>query len=132
MGTDYQSILEVIGQEIKKLTIKGLKPKNKQKVRTIIGLKGIFTKIKPRPTPKKIDITLQVIREKFYKLLEKDIQLSAMIKDLKLYINKFGHNKSLIYLEVRKLGRTKDYLAEQIAKRIRKENKKEVVEILRT
>ena len=55
-----------------------------------------------------------------------------MIKDLKLYINKFIHNKDLIYLEMRKFGRTKDYLAEYIVKKIRKENKEKVVEILRT
>ena len=55
-----------------------------------------------------------------------------MIKDLKLYINKFVHNKGLIYLEMKKFGRTKDYLVESIAKRMRKKSKKEIVEILRT
>ena len=35
-----------------------------------------------------------------------------MIKDLKLYINKFVHNEGLIYLRVRNFGRTKDYLVE--------------------
>ena len=35
-----------------------------------------------------------------------------MIKDSKLYTNKFVHNKDLIYLEVRKFERTKDYLVE--------------------
>jgi len=55
-----------------------------------------------------------------------------MIKDSKLYINKFIYNKGLIYLRVRKFERIKGYLAKYIAKKIRKESKEEVVEILRT
>ena len=116
----------------KRPATKRLKLKNKQEVRTIIGLKEVFIERKPKPTPKKINIIFQVIRERSYELLEKNTHLSAMIKDLKLYINKFIHNKDLIYLEMRKFGRTKDYLAEYIVKKIRKENKEKVVEILRT
>jgi len=56
----------------------------------------------------------------------------AITKDLKLYINKFVHNKGLIYLEIRKFERTTGYLAEWIAKMIKKEGEEEVVEILRT
>ena len=47
-----------------------------------------------------------------------------MIKDSKLYINKFIHNEGLIYLGMRKFGRTKDCLVE--------ESKEETVGILRT
>jgi len=56
----------------------------------------------------------------------------AITKDLKLYINKFVHNKGLIYLEIRKFERTTGYLAEWIAKMIKKEGEEEAVEILRT
>jgi len=66
----------------------------------------------PRPTSEKVNITFQVIRERLYELLKKDTYPLAMIKDSKLYTNKFVHNKDLIYLEVRKFERTKDYLVE--------------------
>ena len=98
----------------------------------MIGLEGVFTERKPRPTPEKVDATLQVIRERPYELLEKDTHPSAMIKDSKLYINKFVHNEGLIYLGARKFGRTKGYSAEWIAKRIREESEEEAVGILRT
>jgi len=66
----------------------------------------------PRPTSEKVNITFQVIRERLYELLKKDTHPLAMIKDSKLYTNKFVYNKDLIYLEVRKFERTKDYLVE--------------------
>jgi len=66
-------------------------------------------KRKPRPILERINITLWVLRERSYKLLENDIHLSVMIKDSKLYINKFIHNKGLIYLGARKFRKTKGY-----------------------
>jgi len=44
----------------KRTTTKELKPKDKQEARTMIGLEGVFTERKPRPTPEKVDATLQV------------------------------------------------------------------------
>ena len=55
-----------------------------------------------------------------------------MIKDSKLYINKFVYSEGLIYLKMRKFGRTKGYLAKWITKRIREESKEDVVEIIKT
>ena len=78
----------------------------------IISLEEIFIERKPKSTPEKVNAILWVIRERFYELLEKDTYLLAITKDLKLYINKFVHNKGLIYLETRNFERTKDYLAE--------------------
>jgi len=73
-----------------------------------------------------------VIKEKSYELLEKDTYLSAMIKDSKLYINKFVYSEGLIYLKMRKFGRTKGYLAKWITKRIREESEEDLVEIIKT
>ena len=67
----------------------------------MIGFEDVFTKRKPKSTLKKINIIFQVIMERFYKLLEKNTYSSAMIKDLRLYINKFIYNKGLIYLRAK-------------------------------
>jgi len=75
-------------------------------------LEGVFIRRKPRPTPEKVDTIFQVIRERFYELLEKDIYPLVMIKNLKLYIIKFVYNESLIYLRVKKFKRTKYYSVE--------------------
>ena len=55
-----------------------------------------------------------------------------MIKDSKLYINKFVYSEGLIYLKMRKFGRTKGYLAKWITKRIREESEEDLVEIIKT
>ena len=60
----------------------------------MIGLKGVFVEKKLKITLKKVNIILQVISKRLYELLKQNIHLLAMIKDLKLYINKFIYNKA--------------------------------------
>ena len=60
----------------------------------MISLKGVFIEKKFKITLKKVNIILQVISKRLYELLKQNTYLLAMIKDLKLYINKFIYNKA--------------------------------------
>ena len=60
----------------------------------MIGLKGVFVEKKLKITLKKVNIILQVMSKRLYELLKQNTHLLAMIKDLKLYINKFIYNKA--------------------------------------
>lgn len=86
-------------------------------MRSLIGLKGTFTKKKIRPALEKIKETSQETMERFYEQLVKYTHPSTIINNSKSYINKFVKNEGLIYLETRKFGRTTGYSAEWIVKK---------------